>query len=239
MTFTETFTTEAFAPFNFDLTAQIFASGDRQIRAYLNGVFHQVLRVEDILGLVKITSNGTIEKPKLVIELKSNSPITPQHVRKTKEIVNFIFNLNFKLRSFYKEVENDSVMNQIIRQLYGLKNPTTLTVFESLLDSIVEQQISIKVAHTIEQRLTKKFGDPLQIEGNTYFAYPIPQNIASASLSDIQQVGLSIRKAEYIHGAAQLIADGKLDLEVLKNQKNPERIIAELDEVKGIGVWTA
>jgi DNA-3-methyladenine glycosylase II len=239
MVFTETFTKEALAPLNFDLTAQIFRSGDRQIRAYSNGVFHQVLNVDSDLVLAKITSNGKIEKPKLVIELKSNSPITHNHVRKIKEIVDFSFNLNFNLCSFYKDIKNDSVMNQIIHQLYGLKNPTTLTVFESLVDSIVEQQISIKVAHVIEQRLTKKFGDLLQIDGNTFFAYPVPQNIAAASLGDIQQVGLSMRKAEYIHGVAQLIADGKLDLEGMKNRKNSEQIVAELDEIKGIGVWTA
>jgi DNA-3-methyladenine glycosylase II len=123
--------------------------------------------------------------------------------------------------------------------LYGLKNPTTPTVFESLVDSIVEQQISIKVAHTIEQRLAKKFGETLTIEGNIYFAYPKPQNIAAASISDIQQVGLSMRKAEYIQNAAKLIAEKKLDLEQMKNEKNPDRIIAELDEVRGIGIWTA
>lgn len=112
-------------------------------------------------------------------------------------------------------------------------------VFESLVDSIVEQQISIKVAYTIEQRLAKKFGDPLTIDVKIYFAYPTPQNIADASISEIQQVGLSMHKTEYIHGAADLIVDGKLDLERLKNSGTTEQIIAELDEIKGIGVWTA
>ncbi len=239
MVFTETFTIEPLAPFNFDLTAQIFSNGDSQIRSYANGVFHQVLKVDDTLVLVKITSSGIIEKPKIKVELKSNSQINPQDKQKTKEAIDFIFNLNFNLCSFYKDIENDPVIHQISQKLYGLKNPTTSTVFESLVDSIVEQQISIKVAHTIEQRLTKKFGAPLQIEGNTSFAYPAPQNIAVLCLSDIQQVGLSMRKAEYIHGVAKLIADGKLDLEAMKNQKNHKRIIAELDEIKGIGVWTA
>lgn len=239
MPFTETFQLQALAPFNFDLSAQIFSSGDNQIRAYANGVFHQVLRLNGNLVLAKLTSKGTIEQPKLTIELKSNNPLTPQDKQTTEETIRFIFNLDFNLSSFYKDIENDPAMHQITAQLYGLKNPTTPTVFESLVDSIVEQQISIKVAHTIEQRLAKKFGETLTIDGDTYFAYPTPQNIAGASISEIQQVGLSMRKAEYIHGAAQLIVDGKLDLEQMKNEKNPERIIAELDEIKGIGVWTA
>ena len=236
---TETFTVQALAPFNFELTAHIFSSGDGQIRSYANGVFHQVLRIDGNLVLVKLASSGTVEKPKLTVELTSSNPLTPQGKRIAEETIRFIFNLNFDLYSFYKDVENDPAMNQISQQLYGLKNPTTPTVFESLVDSIVEQQISIKVAHTLEERIVKKFGETLTVDGNTYFAYPTPQNIAAASISEVQQVGLSMRKAEYIQNAAQLIADGKLDLEGMKHEKDPERIIAELDEIKGIGVWTA
>jgi DNA-3-methyladenine glycosylase II len=239
MTFTETFQLQALAPFNFDLSAQIFSSGDTEIRAYANGEFHQVLRLDGNLVLVKLNSKGTIQQPRIAVELKSNKPLTPQDKQTAEETIRFIFNLGFDLCSFYKDVENDPAMHQITQQLYGLKNPTTPTVFESLVDSIVEQQISIKVAHTIEQRLAKKFGETLTMDGNTYFAYPTPQNIAAVSISEIQQVGLSMRKAEYIHGAAQLIVDGKLDLERLKNNGNPEQIIAELDEIRGIGVWTA
>jgi len=239
MTFTETFTLQALAPFNFDLSAQIFSSGDTQIRAYANDEFHQVLRLNSTLVLVKLTSKGTIQQPKIAVELNSNKPLTPKDKQTAENTVYFIFNLGFDLCSFYKDVENDFAIHRITQQLYGLKNPTTPTVFESLVDSIVEQQISIKVAHTIEQRLAKKFGETLTIDDNTYFAYPTPQNIAGASISEIQQVGLSMRKAEYIQNAAKLIAEGKLDLEQLKNNPKPEQIIAELDEVRGIGVWTA
>jgi hypothetical protein len=122
MTFTETFTIHALAPFNFDLTAQIFSSGDKQIRTYANGKFQQVLRINGNLVLVNLTSMGTIQKPKLNIELKSNIPITLQDKREAEEAVKFIFNLDFDLQSFYEDIKNDQTMQQITRQLYGLKN---------------------------------------------------------------------------------------------------------------------
>src|SRR5208337_3892990 len=239
MTFTETFKVQALAPFNFDLTAQIFQSGDKQIRTYSNGKFTQVLKLNGILTMIKLASTGTIEQPKITVELKSNSPITLQDKQKAEEAVKFIFNFDFDLCSFYSEVKNDCTMTQIAQQLYGLKNPTTPTVFEALVDSIVEQQISIKVAHALEERLVKKFGETVALNGEIYYAYPTPQNIACASLEEIRNCGLSQRKAQYIQGTAQLIADGKLDLEHLKNHQNPEEIISELDEIRGIGVWTA
>ena len=139
-----------------------------------------------------------------------------QDKKKAEEKVKFIFNLDFDLCSFYREIKNDHIMSKLAEQLYGLKNPTTPTVFEALVDSIVEQQISIKVAHTIEERLIKKFGETLRLNGETYYAYPTPQNIARTSIGEMQSCGLSQRKAQYIQGAAKLIVDGKLDLENLK-----------------------
>ena len=239
MTFTEIFTLHALAPFNFDLTAQIFGSGDKQIRTYSNGQFTQVLKLNGKLSLVKLASVGTVEQPKITVELKSKSPVTLQDKQKAEEAVKFIFNLNFDLGSFYSEVKNDCTMTQIVQHLYGLKNPTTPTVFEALVDSIVEQQISIKVAHALEERLVKKFGENFTLNDETYYAYPTPQNIASVSVEEIQDCGLSQRKAQYIQQTAELIVHGKLDLEHLKTLQNPEEIIYELDAIRGIGVWTA
>jgi DNA-3-methyladenine glycosylase II len=239
MTYTATLQLQPSAPFNFDLCAQIFSGGDPEIRSYANGEFHQVIRLNDRLALIWVTSLGTTEQPKLSITLQSNIALTAQDKSAAGRMVEYVFNLDFDLKSFYCYIENEPTMHRIAKQLYGLKNPTTPTVFESLVDSIVEQQISIKVAHTIEQRLAKKFGETLTIDNATYYLYPTPQNIVAASLTDIQQVGLSQRKAEYILGAAKLIAEGKLDLEGMKAEKDPERIIAELDEIRGIGVWTA
>jgi DNA-3-methyladenine glycosylase II len=239
MTYTETFMMGAFAPLNFDLTAQIFRNGDKQIRTYRDGVFSQVLKLNSQLALVKVTSIGTIEQPELAVELKANNPLTLKDKRKAQETVKFMFNLDFDLSSFYEEIKGDHVMSQIAKLLYGLKSPTTPTVFEALVDSIVEQQISITVAIALEEKLVKKLGERLTVDGETYFAFPTPQTLASSIVEEIQQVGLSRRKAEYIQGTAQLIVVGKLDLEHLKAQKRAEEIILKLDEVRGIGVWTA
>jgi DNA-3-methyladenine glycosylase II len=239
MTFTETFSIRPLAPFDFDLTAHIFLHGDRHIRSYEKGEFHQVLRVDGNLDLVSLTSDGTSEEPRLTVKLTSNNPITRGNKQSVAQTIEFIFNLGLSLCSFYKDIENDSVMRGVTRQLFGLKNPTTQTVFESLVDSIVEQQISIKVAQKLEERLVKKFGDKLDVDDETYFAFPTPNNIASASVEEIQQVGLSWRKTEYIQNAARLIMSGKFDLEGMKNKGSLEQIIAELDKIKGVGVWTA
>jgi DNA-3-methyladenine glycosylase II len=237
--FAEKITIAALSPFRFDLSAEIFANGNKQIRSYEKGRFWQVMRVNDKLILAAVESVGTIDKPKLSAGLRSDKKLTQEDKKKAEEAISVLFNLNFDLAPFYKEVKKDKVMACLTQKLRGLKSPTTQTVFEALVDSIVEQQISLKVANGMENKLIKKFGDALSLEGEVYYAYPTPQKLAFASNEELRQCGLSFRKAEYIKGVSKLVADGGLDLEKLKNYDDADEIIRELDKVRGVGVWTA
>ena len=227
------------APFNFELSAEIFRNGDPQIRKYENGKFWQVIRLSDKLFHVTIASNGTAENPRLTVELRSNREITEPDKKKTQEIISSLFNLDIDLRLFYEETKKDSLMEKLAKRLYGLKSPTTQFAFEALTDSIVEQQISLKVANTLERKIIRKYGDSLSLNQEVYYAYPSPQALASASVTDLRGIGLSQRKAEYIKAASTAIAEGKLNLEALKTLKDANEIIAELDKLRGVGVWTA
>ncbi len=232
-------TLEAVAPFHFGLSAEIFSNGDRQIRKYENDRFWQLLRVNDKLILATVASAGSVNEPKLHAEFKSATALTSDDTEKAEEAITAMFNLNFDLAPFYEETKTDETMTSMAQKLWGLKSPTTQTVFEALIDSIVEQQIALKVANRIETKLTKRFGGALTVEGEVYYVHPTPQKLASASVEEIRQCGLSQRKAEYIKGISELVAGGKLDLEELKSWDNAEEIIRELDKVRGVGVWTA
>jgi DNA-3-methyladenine glycosylase II len=232
-------TLKAVPPFHFDLSAEIFFNGDRQIRKYEESSFWQIIRANGKLILATVKSVGTVDKPKLSAELRLNGELTLDDEKKVEDAISVLFNTNFDLASFYEEVKTDKVMSRVTKKLWGLRSPTTQTVFEALIDSIVEQQISLKVANSIEKKLIKKFGDALDLEGEVYYVYPTPQRMALASVEELRQCGLSQRKAEYIKSASTLIMEGKLDLEKLKNYESADEIIRELDKVRGVGVWTA
>jgi DNA-3-methyladenine glycosylase II len=226
-------------PFNFNLSAKIFSNGDRQIRRHENGRFWQVIRINGKLILVIIESLGTIDEPELSIESKSDGIISGNDLTAIEEKVRALFGLDFDLKPFYKGIKNDPIMVKMTHRLYGLRSPTTASVFEALADSIVEQQISLNVAHDLEVRLIKTFGDVLKVNNEVYFAYPTPQKLAYATVEQLRKCGLSRRKAEYIKNVSELVDDGRLDLEKLKDYADMSAIVKELDEIKGIGIWTA
>ena len=238
MIYTENVTFAALPPFSFDLSAGIFANGDKQIRCYEKR-FWQVIRVNGKLVLATVEQSGTVDKPKVSAEFKSDSPITAEEKKQSGAAVTSLFGLDLDLNPFYETVKGDKIMADVTRRLWGLKSPTTPTVFEALVDSIIEQQISLKVANNIESRIIKRFGDVLDLEGDVYYVYPTPQRLAAVSIDELRGCGLSFRKGEYIKGVSMLTAEDKLDLENFKSYERSEQIIEELDEIRGIGVWTA
>lgn len=226
-------------PFDFELSARIFSTGDDQIRKFQDGKYGQVIRVDNKLILVIIKSLGTVDEPELSVELKSNEELKDLDIKRTRDIIQSLFNLNMNLNSFYDDVKEDHVMSRLTRELRGLKSPTTPTIYEALIESIIEQQISLNVAHSLEKKVIKSFGDALKLEGKIYYAFPAPEKMASATIPQIRECGLSQRKAEYISEISKLVANKELDLDKFKKYQDINEIITDLDRVRGIGVWTA
>jgi len=226
-------------PFNFDLSARIFSGGDPQIRAYDDGRYRQVIRLKGSLALATITSTGPAREPRLSVELASDQAFSPVDANVARGTIRRLFNLDFDLKPFYADMKADPVMSRLTRRLRGLKSPTTATVFEALVSSIIEQQISLAAAHSMERRVVEAFGAPLTVNGTTYYAFPAPSDVAVARLARLRACGLSYRKAEYIRDIARLVVGGRLDLERFRSYESTDEVIQELREIRGIGVWTA
>lgn len=226
-------------PYDFHLSAMIFASGDPWIRRYNRGIFRQVLEIGETPALVTVFSKGTTEEPRLHISVITQEPHSESMIRAACTIVSSLFNLSEDLTPFYQAMKKDAVMAGLVRRLRGLKAPTTPTIFEALVDSVIEQQISLKAAHSIENRLIRATGTALTLDGNTYYGYPSPYNLEKTPDSTFRACGLTVRKGEYIREISRKILEGTLDLERFKTFPDTEPIISELMKVRGIGRWTA
>jgi DNA-3-methyladenine glycosylase II len=224
---TETRSLECVPPFSFDLRLTIFSEGDRSIRRCEEGKFWQVVRVDDILVLVSMKALGTVDDPKLSVELTSDHKMSEGDEEKAKQTVSVLLNIDLDLKPFYKHAKDDLVLTDIIRRFRRLKIPTTPIVFEALIDSIIEQQISLSVAHVLQARLIKAFGKALRVHAEVYYAYPTPRDLATTDLKQSRTRGLSRKKAEYIKEVSRIVVDGDLDLERFKRYNDTKRIITE------------
>ena len=86
------------------------------------------------------------------------------------------------------------------------------------------QQISRQVAKVLWQRLQKN-------------GWQEADALASLNYDDLQSIGLSRRKAEYVIELARAETDGRLNLKQL-NKQPAEKFSAKLIGFRGIGSWT-
>ncbi|MDO9627316.1 MAG: hypothetical protein Q7I96_06810 [Methanobacteriaceae archaeon] len=154
-------------------------------------------------------------------------------------MVKKIFNPDFDLMPFHEDIKSDNVLSKIVPKLKGLKRSITTSVFEAMVSTIIEQQISLIVAKNSERKIIKRFGSNLNREGHVYYAYPTPKQLNNVSVSQLKECGLTLRKTEYIKSISKDIETGVLDLEKFKDYTDNQKIIDDLCEIRGIGLWTA
>lgn len=98
--------------------------------------------------------------------------------------------------------------------------------YQTLLRTIVGQQVSFKAAAAIWNKIEAARGD-----------MDDPDAILAASFDDLRACGLSRQKQGYARSLAELVKDGTLDLANLP--EDDEEAIVLLTKVKGIGRWSA
>ena len=226
------------SPFNFELSVKIFSNGDPQIQRYEKGFYWQLIWLNNKLVLITVRSLGSVDKPELSVSIKPDNELNKKDNVLARKILTSIFNLDFDLKYFYEDMHEDSIMSKLTLKLRGLNNPTTPTFFEAIVSSMIEQQISLKAARSIETKMIKEFGNILQLDGETYYSFPTPETLSNLEKEDLREYGLSFRKAEYVIDLSKCIEENKLDLNELKTKSTSE-IISELLKIRGIGVWTA
>jgi len=119
----------------------------------------------------------------------------------------------------------------VLKDLFAKKEIIYVRVsddyFVSLVDTIIAQQLSSKVAQVISKRVFTFFDEVIT-----------PQKIMDASEEALRPLGLSFQKIKYLKSLADCIIQGKVDLSDLES-KSDQEIIDMLIQIKGIGVWTA
>jgi DNA-3-methyladenine glycosylase II len=225
-------------PYDFDLSCSVFEFEKPMPELYESRVWRRALRLNsDKLIPVALRSLGTIEEPK--IEIQCFSSVSEEEKSELAAKLDWMFSFSEDLTDLYAFMERDPILKDVKKKLYGLKAGSMgATVFESVVKTILQQQISLRVSFWMTNRLVTKFGENVKANGRVYYDFPTANALAEASLEETRQCGLSLRKSEYIKGIAEKVVKGEFDPEGLKKLSN-EEVIEELKEFRGLGKWSA
>ena len=123
--------------------------------------------------------------------------------------------------------KRDPILKKIIKQYNKGHLTTRNNPFFSLCRTIVGQQISIKAADTIWNRLEAKCKKKI-----------IPQKIIKLKATSMKKVGLSRQKISYLKNIAKSFKNKSFDVSSLKKMDDVSAI-DYITQLKGLGIWSA
>ncbi|WP_435352968.1 DNA-3-methyladenine glycosylase family protein [Emticicia sp. SJ17W-69] len=220
--------------FSFTETLRFLTRNEKECLHTVKG--ETVLKVLEIDGELVLFSINFINTSLQIIIHTPN--FSDEVVICIKKYVQHWFDLEANLSDFYKTAQKDEVLANLCQRFYGLRMVGMPDLFESLVWSIIGQQINLNFAYSLKERLVKNFGKSLVYDGKEFFALPTPERLASLSLEDFLPHQFSRSKAQYILNISKAFAEGDLaqkDLEQLPFDEIREKLV----KIKGIGNWTA
>ena len=122
--------------------------------------------------------------------------------------------------------KRDPVLKKLVKAYPEANLRSRGNAFSTLARSITGQQISVKAAQSVWNRVAAAVGKMT------------PDNVLTKKDDELRACGLSWQKVSYIKDLALHFADGRIKPRRWARE-DEETIIGELAEVKGIGRWTA
>jgi AraC family transcriptional regulator of adaptative response / DNA-3-methyladenine glycosylase II len=125
----------------------------------------------------------------------------------------------------------DPALAPLVAGRPGLRVPTTVDPWETVVRAVVGQQVSVAGARTILGRIVAAFGTPVS---GGFTAFPSSTRMADVDPGDIAALGMPGARARTVQAVAAAVADGRVDL----RSGDPDTVGAALLAVPGVGPWT-
>jgi AraC family transcriptional regulator of adaptative response / DNA-3-methyladenine glycosylase II len=148
-----------------------------------------------------------------------------------------VFDLDARPEVIAAHLRRDRRLRADVRAHPGLRVPGAFDPFELAVRAVLGQQISVAAARTLAGRLVARFGTPLGgSRAGLSALFPAASALAAVRVEALQALGLTSARAQTLKGLAEALASGRVNL---SSGVEPERLVGLLQEVRGIGEWTA
>ena len=141
------------------------------------------------------------------------------------------FRKNDNMQEIIKSISKDKTVKEAIKQYEGLRifkqDP-----FQCMISFIISSNSNIQKIKNSLEKITKKFGEKVEIENKEFFLFPKPEKLAKASIDEIKKCGVGYR-APFIKQAAEMVFSKKIDFEYLQecNYKEAKKNICSIPGV--------
>lgn len=234
----DTFVLTPRPPFRLDLTVwTLRRRADNAVDRWDGQDYRRVLPLSAGPVEVAVRQVGSPHAPRLKVSV--HGPSLPARAKlAVSSDLQRLLGLNLDLSTFYRFAERRGPLRALAGRFRGMKPPRFATIFESLINGIACQQLSLTVGIQLLNRLARACGAAFRSGDLVAHAFPRPADLAAVSPTALRDLGFSRQKAGAMLELARSVAGGDLDVESLPALSD-HAAVARLEELRGVGRWTA
>jgi DNA-3-methyladenine glycosylase II len=223
-------------PFRLDLTVWALRRRSNNVFDRWDGTTYCRVLIFDGTPLeLAVEQTGPAETPRLRIAVHGSADFS-RAVPVVTAALERMLGLSVDLGAFYRLAEKDSALGPLVRRFRGLKPPRFPNLFETMVNGIACQQVTLTLGILLLNRLAEHFG-PAAVGGGAH-AFPQPEHLAGRNSADLRPLGFSRQKSRAIIELADGITTGRVDLNGLEGLSDGD-VVQRLIQLRGIGRWTA
>lgn len=229
-------------PYDFSRMVRRLEGVGHELCRYEDGALVRTIRVNGSVYGVRMRSEGTVEQPKLVIEVSGSGSASLDASADRMAIrahLGRMLSVDTELDGLYEKLDADPQLALLSRRFHGFRFILESDPFECMIKTIIGQQLNLSFAATLNRRLIEAVSEPFEMNGRLYPVFPSPEQVAALTVDQLRERQFSQRKAEYVIHFARAVAEGTLPfdaaaLDMMTNDELMERLLP----FRGIGRWT-
>jgi AraC family transcriptional regulator of adaptative response / DNA-3-methyladenine glycosylase II len=222
------------APFNWTAMLEFFAlRATPGVESVTSGSYCRTVEVDGHQGIVEVRP---ADREGYVTLTAHGVPTNGlfEVIQRIREV----FDLEAPASEIDTTLARDAALRKLVARRAGMRVPGAWNGFEITVRAILGQQVSVKGATTVAGRLAGRYGEPLQLAGDSpdpglQRLFPSPERLMRARFRNL---GLVQSRADTIRRVAAAVIHGDLSFDVAQE---PAEFCKALCAIKGIGDWTA
>ncbi|MHA1583134.1 MAG: DNA-3-methyladenine glycosylase family protein [Candidatus Baldrarchaeia archaeon] len=237
---------ECLPPYSFDLTVNkrtrfgINWYWITPYETYHKGVMWSGIRLHNDkpVGL-KVKATGSLQKPKILLEVFSEASFSNREEKEIVEIVDRCLGLKDDIISFYTFAEGFPYLKQSVEDLYGMRVCSFPDLFSAVILAITLQTASYGRTERMIKLIYRNYGYKILFDDVEVIVCPSPVKIANVSEEELKSKCNLGYRTTFIKACAEAIASQKAPtIKKLADMKAEEAKRA-LMSLKGIGEYSA
>lgn len=226
------------APFRLDLTVWALRRRPHNLIDRWDGTWYRRICLFDgHPAEVAVCQTGGPATPRLAAIVRSEH-MPANGTAEARLLLEKTLGLDADLDGFWQMAAQHRQLASLARRFVGMRPPCFPTVFESLINAIACQQLSLEVGIHLLGRLARRYGPCQADPDSTAFGSPAPIALVGANPEELRDMGFSRAKARALTTLAGQVTDGDVNLETLYDATDDEAL-SVLTGLVGIGRWSA